>query len=94
VGYHELSGTKLSLKKPLLVLKKKKAVREVDSVSNSEIEMEVIGIIRHRILFRSRPKALISSTFCFFDPLFIQCSSSFLSLHSSKIEWSDQIFGT
>lgn len=62
MGYHELSGTKLSLKNPLLVLKKKKAVQEDGSISNDELELEVIGIIRHKILFRSRPKAIISST--------------------------------
>ncbi|XP_078171220.1 chromosome transmission fidelity-like protein [Carex rostrata] len=60
VGYHELSGTKLSLKKPLLVLKKKKVVQQEGSDSNDVLEFEVIGVIRHKILFKSRPKALIS----------------------------------
>ncbi|KAG0460568.1 hypothetical protein HPP92_020865 [Vanilla planifolia] len=62
VGYHELSGTKIPLKKPLLVLRKKKgeASGELNSSASSEAELEVIGIIRHRILFKSRPKALIS----------------------------------
>lgn len=46
----------MPLKKPLLVLKKKK----IDSDS-SGAELEVVGIIRHRILFKNRPKALISS---------------------------------
>ncbi|KAJ4755174.1 Chromosome transmission fidelity protein 8 [Rhynchospora pubera] len=58
VGYHELSGTKVSLKKPLLVLKKNK--QEEGSVSNNEVDLEVIGIIRHKILFKNRPKAIIS----------------------------------
>ncbi|XP_072969376.1 uncharacterized protein [Typha angustifolia] len=64
VGYHELSGTKVALKKPLLVLKKKKAVDGQEIVSNSRVssgvELEVIGVIRHKILFKDRPKALIS----------------------------------
>lgn len=63
MGYHELSGTKLSLKKPLLVLKKKKAIQQEGSDSNDVLEFEVIGVIRHKILFKSRPKALISSKF-------------------------------
>ncbi|GMN44627.1 hypothetical protein TIFTF001_013819 [Ficus carica] len=58
VGYHELTGTKVSLKKPLLVLKK---VKQPDADENSPgVELEVIGVIRHRILFKTRPKALIS----------------------------------
>ncbi|KAL3521517.1 hypothetical protein ACH5RR_019666 [Cinchona calisaya] len=74
VGYHELTGTKVPLKKPMLVLKKvKKEVldeevkeatedKEEDiGIANSRAELEVIGIIRHKILFKTRPKALISS---------------------------------
>ncbi|KAF6148999.1 hypothetical protein GIB67_009618 [Kingdonia uniflora] len=60
VGYHELFGSKITLKKPLLVLKKKKDAESSDS-NSSRAEMEVIGIIRHRILFKTRPKALIST---------------------------------
>ncbi|XP_022159534.1 putative uncharacterized protein DDB_G0287975 [Momordica charantia] len=62
VGYHELTGSKVPLKKPLLVLKKKTSVNEDQSSdSNStSAELEVIGIIRQRILFKTRPKALIS----------------------------------
>ncbi|KAL5538033.1 hypothetical protein UlMin_041759 [Ulmus minor] len=54
VGYHELTGAKVKLKKPQLVLKK---VKHSDS---ERVELEVIGIIRQRILFKTRPKALIS----------------------------------
>ncbi|KAL6131997.1 hypothetical protein ACLB2K_070369 [Fragaria x ananassa] len=50
VGYHELTGTKM----PLLVLNK------VKEGGSGRVELEVIGIIRHRILFKTRPKALIS----------------------------------
>ncbi|XP_057489677.1 uncharacterized protein LOC130775571 isoform X2 [Actinidia eriantha] len=53
VGYHELTGSKVPLKKPLLVLKK---IRHADE----KVELEVVGIIRQRILFKTRPKALIS----------------------------------
>ncbi|XP_042503711.1 chromosome transmission fidelity protein 8 homolog [Macadamia integrifolia] len=64
VGYHELSGSKVPLKKPFLVLKKKKVVNveleKNDSSASSKIELEIVGIIRQRILFKTRPKALIS----------------------------------
>ncbi|KAG9441067.1 hypothetical protein H6P81_016921 [Aristolochia fimbriata] len=59
VGYHELSGTKTPLKKPMLVLKKNK-IPDLNSPNSFKAELEVIGIIRHRILFKTRPKALIS----------------------------------
>ncbi|XP_058774203.1 uncharacterized protein LOC131648467 [Vicia villosa] len=57
IGYHELTGSKISLKKPLLVLKK---VKHMDGENCSDVELQVVGIIRHKILFKTRPKALIS----------------------------------
>ncbi|KAH7280007.1 hypothetical protein KP509_37G047700 [Ceratopteris richardii] len=45
-GYHELEGKKVSLKKPML----------------KTSELKAIGIIRHKILFKTRPKALISKS--------------------------------
>ncbi|XP_027115630.1 putative uncharacterized protein DDB_G0287975 [Coffea eugenioides] len=76
VGYHELTGTKVPLKKPILVLKKTRVSDEdvvegegeeekdsggdIASPSNSRVQLAVIGIIRHKILFKTRPKALIS----------------------------------
>ncbi|CAK9136788.1 unnamed protein product [Ilex paraguariensis] len=64
VGYHELTGSKVPLKKPMLVLKKIKLLgaNEKTESESSRVELEVIGIIRHRILFKARPKALISSS--------------------------------
>ncbi|XP_062153612.1 uncharacterized protein LOC133861812 [Alnus glutinosa] len=66
VGYHELIGSKVPLKKPLLVLKKTKHPetdnQSGDTISSSRVELHVVGIIRHRILFKTRPKALISKT--------------------------------
>ncbi|KAJ0662823.1 putative chromosome transmission fidelity protein [Helianthus annuus] len=84
VGYHELSGSKIPLKKPLLVLKKKitKSDMEIDqnddSLNSSRVELEVTGIIRHRILFKTRPKALISGK--------MQPFVKFCSTFSSMIE--------
>ncbi|CAI9771903.1 unnamed protein product [Fraxinus pennsylvanica] len=64
VGYHELTGTKVKLKKPMLVLKKIKLQNEEEmgerDVNSLRVELDVIGIIRHKILFKTRPKALIS----------------------------------
>ncbi|XP_039836427.1 uncharacterized protein LOC120697317 isoform X2 [Panicum virgatum] len=64
VGYHELAGTKVTLKKPLLVLRKKKVgggAPDQEPPMAAEVELEVIGVIRHKILFKDRPKALIST---------------------------------
>ncbi|KAL8543934.1 hypothetical protein ACS0TY_004472 [Phlomoides rotata] len=64
VGYHELAGTKVSLKKPILVLKKiihhNEGEEEGEDVNSTRVELDVIGVIRHKILFKTRPKALIS----------------------------------
>ncbi|KAL8139596.1 hypothetical protein V2J09_005617 [Rumex salicifolius] len=63
VGYHELTGTKVTLKKPLLVLRKVKRSLGDKSTGTEpvQVELDVVGIIRHKILFKTRPKALISS---------------------------------
>lgn len=60
IGYHELAGSKVPLKKPLVVLKK---VKHPEGESGGHVELQVVGIIRHRILFKTRPKAIISSKF-------------------------------
>ena len=53
---------KVKLKKPLLVLRKKVSDGAGDQEPPAaEVELEVIGIIRHKILFKDWPKALISS---------------------------------
>lgn len=65
IGYHELTGSKVKLKKPLLVLKKVKHSDDHQSLSpksSATVELDVIGIIRHKILFKTRPKALITSS--------------------------------
>ncbi|KAK7283656.1 hypothetical protein RIF29_13332 [Crotalaria pallida] len=58
VGYHELTGSKVPLKKPMLVLKK---IKQQQDDGEIEVELRVVGIIRNKILFKTRPKALISS---------------------------------
>ncbi|XP_039062709.1 uncharacterized protein LOC120207275 [Hibiscus syriacus] len=64
IGYHdhELTGSKVELKKPMVVLKKTKCmgVDRSDGASSSSAELDVVGVIRHKIFFKSRPIALIS----------------------------------
>jgi hypothetical protein len=96
VGYHELEGSKVSLKNPLAVLKKKvvEDEMEIDSSDRSlrgspGVEMEVVGIIRHKLLFKKRPKALISSESIF--ALYFRCLSSrktgYADLFSNILDW-------
>lgn len=62
MGYHELMGAKVRLKKPLLVLKKVEIEDDGGGDEDSKkVELDVIGVIRNKILFKTRPKALISS---------------------------------
>ena len=72
IGYHQLQGKKVALKKPLLVLQKKvhdEAPMDVDDDSGTQypkqmtpkVDLRVIGVIRHKLLFKTRPKALIST---------------------------------
>ncbi|WOL18683.1 hypothetical protein Cni_G27478 [Canna indica] len=82
VGYHELSGTKVYLKKPLLVLKKKVAEDAAalpEFPASSTPELEVIGIICQKILFKTRPKALISSTVSILQAIFKLLLLNFIS---------------
>ncbi|KAH7404696.1 hypothetical protein KP509_15G038800 [Ceratopteris richardii] len=75
IGYHELEGKKVSLKKPMLVLQKVLREDPIDVESSPVVlstqyptqvqktsELKAIGIIRHKILFKTRPKALISKS--------------------------------
>lgn len=68
IGYHELEGTKVPLRKPMVIMKKVKLDdgMEVDNVSSTpstatSLEMRVVGVVRHKLLFKNRPKAIISS---------------------------------
>lgn len=53
VGYHQLEGSVVALKKPLAVMQK---VRDAAGGA----ELEVVGVIRKKLWFKNRPKALIS----------------------------------
>jgi len=53
IGYHQLSGTVIRLKKPLLVLEK-------ETRTSGEVNYDAIGVIREKVLFKEKPYALIS----------------------------------
>jgi len=60
-------GSKVLLMKPFLVLKKVKLVdaeqsSNIELADSSKVELEVVGIIRHKILFKTRPKVISVST--------------------------------
>jgi chromosome transmission fidelity protein 8 len=59
IGYHRLQGKKIILKKPLLIFRKTDNI-DVSTCDGVGIEMEALGVIKHKYVFKSRPKALIS----------------------------------
>ena len=74
IGYHELHGKEVPLKSPLVVLRKQAAADRGDDTSQPQQQSHdteiggqpsllyvVEGVIRRKYIFKSRPKALISS---------------------------------
>ncbi|WIA17318.1 hypothetical protein OEZ85_014183 [Tetradesmus obliquus] len=57
IGYHVLEGKRMPLKKPVAIMDK---VQETDFEGNSQTVCKVIGVLRHKYLFKTRPRALIS----------------------------------
>ncbi|GIL91204.1 hypothetical protein Vretimale_18861 [Volvox reticuliferus] len=57
IGYHQLEGKRVPLKKPLAVLNKCERMPHDGDASTS---YEVVGVIRNQYLFKTRPRALIS----------------------------------
>lgn len=55
--YHDLAETRVTLKQPLLVLRKKNNNGQAGAAA---VQLEVIGVIRHKILFKGSPKAFFS----------------------------------
>ncbi len=53
IGYHQLEGRRQALKKPVAVLSK------VAGNGGGGASYEVLGVVRERYLFKSRPRALI-----------------------------------
>lgn len=52
IGYHQLEGTRVALKQPLLLLDKQ---RDASGTS-----YHVCGVVRSRLLFKTRPRSLIT----------------------------------
>jgi hypothetical protein len=69
IGCHRLEGKVVSLKRPLAVLELRRAPAPAVSDGdrdggaapelNEEGEFEVVGIVRSKLLFKSRPKPLV-----------------------------------
>lgn len=53
VGYHRLEGTRVAVKKPLLVLYK-------EAADDGQAFFQVKGRVTSKIIFKTRPKALVS----------------------------------
>ncbi|KAL6764416.1 hypothetical protein V8C86DRAFT_2475701 [Haematococcus lacustris] len=56
IGYHQIEGKRVSLKKPFAILQRVGSVGE----SAADVKYEVVGVIRSKFLFKTRPTALIS----------------------------------
>ncbi|KAL4441215.1 hypothetical protein ABPG77_011452 [Micractinium sp. CCAP 211/92] len=54
IGYHQLEGKRMELKKPFAVLDK------AEGGERGEAGYKVIGVVREKILFKARPRALIT----------------------------------
>lgn len=71
IGQHELRGASVKLEKPLAVLKKviraqNSSFRMESSYEYSEYHdndtnpsYEIVGVVRHKFLFKDRPKVLL-----------------------------------
>lgn len=62
VGYHRLEGKLVALKKPLAILRKVDAEAGASANEAGEaVEYEVVGVIRAKWHFKTRPRALITA---------------------------------
>ncbi|KAF5843339.1 chromosome transmission fidelity protein 8 [Dunaliella salina] len=58
VGYHQLEGKRLDLKKPFAILQKQQ--QQSAEETGSSVSYQVAGVIKSKYLFKTRPTALIS----------------------------------
>ena len=59
IGLHLLEGNVVKLKLPFLAVEKKKNKRNISEISNNistESSLEILGVIRKKIIFKTRPK--------------------------------------
>ncbi|EZA46458.1 Chromosome transmission fidelity protein 8-like protein [Ooceraea biroi] len=64
IGIHVLHGKEVTLEKPLFVLKKYHENVENDTLSEqhgTETKYTVMAIVRKKLLFRSRPKPIVTN---------------------------------
>eukprot|EP00877_Chromochloris_zofingiensis_P000855 jgi/Chrzof1/10770/Cz05g11170.t1 len=54
IGYHQLEGKRVPLKKPIAILEKD------NNDSSGNTKYNVVGVVRQKYLFKTRPRALIS----------------------------------
>ncbi|KAI3438097.1 hypothetical protein D9Q98_000539 [Chlorella vulgaris] len=54
IGYHQLEGKRLELKKPFVVMDREQGA------DGESTHYKVIGVIREKILFKARPRPLIT----------------------------------
>ncbi len=61
VGYHQVEGKLTTLKKPLAILSRVGEHADGSAAEEGAARpYEVVGVIRHKYHFKTRPKALIS----------------------------------
>ena len=65
IGNHQLKGHRKSFARPIAVTKKRKfddALQREDEVEDDEsaVEYQVVGILRSKYVFKSRPKPITS----------------------------------
>jgi hypothetical protein len=68
IGYHEIEGKRIALKRPLAILERQQEQQQQAAAVPAEADAEavpsqgfaVVGVVRHRFLFKGRPRALIT----------------------------------
>lgn len=61
IGYHRLEGTKMALKKPVAILEKVQSNDTDMDDDDNEVRYNVIGVIREKLIFKQRPRAIITN---------------------------------
>ncbi|KAG1664373.1 hypothetical protein FOA52_004706 [Chlamydomonas sp. UWO 241] len=59
IGYHQLEGKRVALKKPFVILEKVVVAGECGPEDDTT-EYKAVGVVRSKLLFKTRPTALIT----------------------------------